>query len=157
MFCNSATFTATAFPSLRATYAPERPHNAAAPPSEWEVKCEKQRCSAPEQPHNAAAPPSEWVLECNRQQLHPLKRGGQGTMLVPAGSGKDTSRKMQCTGMGGSVLNSCCFLCNWDRRETFAAVSAHTEDAIKRLQVWAEAYLPPSSRQHQQGGRLNNQ
>jgi hypothetical protein len=46
-------------------------------------------------------------------------------------------------GMGGSGLNSCCFLCNWDRSEPFAAVSARTEDTIKRSQAWAETYLRP--------------
>jgi hypothetical protein len=38
-------------------------------------------------------------------------------------------------GMGGSGLNSCCFLSNWDRSEPFAAVSARTEDAVKRSQA----------------------
>jgi hypothetical protein len=47
------------------------------------------------------------------------------------------------TGMSGSGLNSECFLCNWDRSEPFAAVSARTGDAVKRSQAWAEAYLRP--------------
>jgi hypothetical protein len=47
------------------------------------------------------------------------------------------------SGMGGSGLNSCCFLCYWDRSDPFAPVSERTAQEIQRSQAWAEEYLRP--------------